>query len=368
MIYLDNAATSAIKPECVYKTLFEYTINHSANAGRGTSSESLFSINAIISAQDTAAELFGIKSPSNIAFMPNATYALNAAILGTLSSGGHAVTTAIDHNSILRPLNRLGRFSIVNADNKGYVSPYQIECAIRPDTRLIAISHASNVCGTIQNIESVAKIAKVHKVKLLIDAAQTAGILKIDNSLIDADFIAFSGHKGIMGPLGTGGLYVKNPGELEPIITGGTGSFSEMLSQPRIMPDMLHSGTINTPAIAAMAEGMKFVMSHSEILEHEQYLAQFVRSELKNMRGINVYGSDNAIGTVAFNIDGQNSEDTAKQLNQFILRAGYHCAPLAHAALGTQYTGAVRASFGIFNTKAEAILLIDQISKLSDIN
>lgn len=363
MIYLDNAATSAIKPETVYKTLDRYTRLHSANAGRGTNDESLFSVNAILEAQDTAAELFNISHPQNIAFMQNATYALNAAILGTLSNGEHAVTTVIDHNSVLRPLNRLGNFTAVPADKEGFVSPYEIERAIRHDTKMIIISHASNVCGTVQNIESVSKIAKLHKIKLMIDTAQTAGILKIDNAVLDADFIAFSGHKGLMGPLGTGGLYVKTPKELEPVITGGTGSNSEIPEQPRVMPDMLHSGTMNTPAIAALSEGIKFVMSigTDEILRHERGLAAALRSELMNMEGVTVYGRQDGIGTVAFNIDGLDSAETCGMLKDFALRAGYHCAPLAHKALGTEKTGAVRASFGIFNTYEHAQLLADAV-------
>ena len=363
MIYLDNAATSAIKPETVYETLDRYTRLHSANAGRGINDESLFSVNAILEAQDTAAELFNISRPQNIAFMQNATYALNAVILGTLSDGGHAGTTVMDHNSVLRPLNRLGNFTAVPADKEGFVSPYEIERAIRPDTKMIIISHASNVCGTVQNIESVSKIARLHKIKLMIDAAQTAGILKIDNAVLDADFIAFSGHKGLMGPLGTGGLYVKTPEELEPVITGGTGSSSEIPEQPRVMPDMLHSGTMNTPAIAALSEGIKFVMSigTDEILRHERGLAVFLRSELMNMEGVTVYGRQDGIGTVAFNIDGLDSAEACGTLKGFALRAGYHCAPLAHKALGTEKTGAVRASFGIFNTHEHAQLLADAI-------
>lgn len=366
MIYLDNAATSAVKPEAVYRTLDSFTRNHSANAGRGASKESLFSIRTILKVQDLIAELFNISQPQNIAFTQNATYALNTAILGTLAKGGHAITTVMDHNSVLRPLYRLGNFTAVEADKSGAVSPYDIEKAIRSDTKMIIASHASNVCGTIQNIEAIARIAKNNKIKFMLDAAQTAGILKIDNALLDADFIAFSGHKGLMGPLGTGGLYVRKPEELEPVITGGTGSLSEEIAQPRIMPDMLHSGTFNTPAVAALGEGIKFILAHGteKILEHERYLADFLKNELLNMKAITVYGSDKHIGTVAFNVNGTDSEDTASRLDGFALRAGYHCAPLAHKALGTEKTGAVRASFGIFNTKSDAQALIDAISKI----
>ncbi len=366
MIYLDNAATSAVKPEIVYRTLDEFTRHHSANAGRGINKESLFSVKAIVKTQDIVSELFNISSPQNIAFTPNATYALNFAILGTLSDGGHAVTTEIDHNSVLRPLNSLGNFTAVRADKQGYVSPFDIERAITPETKLIAVSHASNVCGTIQNIEAISRIAHDRKIKILIDTAQTAGILKIDNALLDADFIAFSGHKGLMGPLGTGGLYVKNPEELAPIITGGTGSSSEELIQPQIMPDMLHSGTVNTPAIAALGEGIKYVMSlgTEKILAHERHLAQLLRGELEKHDNITVYGSKDGIGTVAFNINGKGSEETAELFPEFAVRAGYHCAPLAHKALGTDKTGAVRVSFGVFNTETDVREFIKALSRI----
>ncbi|MDY3031543.1 MAG: aminotransferase class V-fold PLP-dependent enzyme [Clostridia bacterium] len=366
LIYLDNAATSLRKPPEVYDTLDKFTRRHSANAGRGVSKESMTAVDAIISTQNDAARLFNISESCNIAFMQNATYALNTAILGTLSDGGHAVTTVMDHNSVLRPLHRLGNYTAVKADKNGFVSPYDVERAIREDTKMIIISHASNVCGTIQDIRTIAGIAHLHKVKLMIDTAQTAGIVGIDNAELDADFIAFSGHKGLMGPLGTGGLYVKSPQELEPVITGGTGSESEELAQPRTMPDMLHSGTINAPAIAALGEGIRFVMKTGtdEILKHERYLAGLLRSELMNMDNVTVYGSEEGIGTVAFNINGCGSEETAERLSGFALRAGYHCAPLAHKALGTDKTGAVRASFGIYNTAEEARALAEAVNKI----
>lgn len=365
MIYLDNAATSAIKPESVYRTMEVFTRYHSANAGRGTNSESLFSVRAIVNTQDVIADLFNISKPQNIAFTPNATYALNFAILGTLINGGHAVTTVMEHNSILRPLNKLGNFTAVRADKNGLVSPFDIECAIKPETRLIAISHASNVCGTIQNIEAAARLAHNRKVKILIDAAQTAGVLKIDNSLLDVDFIAFSGHKGLMGPLGTGGLYVKNPEELETVVTGGTGSESEALIQPHTMPDMLHSGTVNTPAIAALGEGVKYVMSlgTEKISAYEKGLAELLRNGLRKFDNIIVYGEEDGIGTVAFNIKGMSSEEAAEIFDNFAIRAGYHCAPLAHKALGTEKTGAVRASFGIFNTENDVYKFLECLEK-----
>lgn len=366
MIYLDNAATTARKPIGVYRALMWETLFHSSNAGRGTHRESLRATEAIINAQDEIGMLFNIKKPQNIVFTQNATYALNLAILGTLGNGGHAIVTQMDHNSVLRPVYRLGNYTVVNADTDGYVCVKDIERAIRPDTKMIIMSHASNVCGTVQNIGAVSQLAKSNGIMFMIDAAQTAGVVPIDNEILGADFIACAGHKGLMGPLGTGCLYVHSPRKLIPVITGGTGSNSELKEQPRNMPEMLHSGTMNTPAISALAEGVKFVRNHGadEIGAYESELANELRNRLANMSHVKIYGSPPQIGTVAFNIKGMGSDEAAAKLTGFALRAGFHCAPLAHEALKTQKTGAVRASFGYFNKKSDAVKLADAIYKI----
>lgn len=288
-------------------------------------------------------------------------------MLGTLREGDHVIVTQMEHNSVLRPVYKCGNYTVVKADCDGYVSVKDIENAICPNTKMIIISHASNVCGTVQNIEAVAKLAKSNTIMIMIDAAQTAGILHIDNESLEADFIACSGHKGLMGPLGTGCLYVKSQRMLNPVITGGTGSHSELREQPRIMPEMLHIGTMNAPAIAALAEGVKFVRKHGEdeIGAYESELAQEVRDRLLNMNNIKVYGGRPQIGTIAFNVLGKGSEETTELLSNFALRAGYHCAPLAHKALNTQKTGVVRASFGYFNKKSDALKLADEIYKIT---
>lgn len=367
MIYLDSAATSRKKPVAVYMSLIKNTVFLSSNAGRGAHKASLAAMNAIVAAQDAVAELFNIDRPQNIAFMQNATYALNTAIRGALYNGGHVIVTQMEHNSVLRPVYELGNYTIAKASKSGFVSPESVEEAIREDTRLIVCTHASNVCGTLQDIEEIGKIAKRHNVLFLVDTAQTAGCVDIDVKRINADFLAFSGHKGLMGPLGTGGLYVKEPSELRPIVTGGTGSNSESLRQPDFMPDMLHSGTMNTPAIAALAEGVKYVMRRgvSDIGQEEKYLADFLESELKNMQKVTVYGQEPKIGTVAFNIDNLDSARAEELLgNRFAVRAGYHCAPLAHKALGTSDRGAVRVSFGAFSKLSEVKSFADRVYKV----
>ena len=367
MLYLDNSATSIRKPPVVYGSLFYNTLFNSANAGRGSHKPSLRALNGILNAQETAARLFNADNPMNIAFTYNATYALNMAIMGA-ACGGHIIATQMDHNSVLRPIFRHGNYTIVNADESGHVSPPDVETAVRPDTRLIICTHASNVCGTIQPVKEIAEIAHRHGALFLLDAAQTAGCVDIDAEDIGADFIAFSGHKGLMGPLGTGGLYVRNPSNLEPVITGGTGSQSESMRHPLSMPDMLHPGTVNAPGVAALGTAIKFVMDYGvkDIGKKEREMANRLHDELMNMKNISVYGSQNRTGAVAFNIKGLGSEETSERIGgRAVVRAGYHCAPLAHKALGTQNTGAVRASFGFYNTIRDVKKFTDIVYKAS---
>lgn len=352
MLYLDNASTTLKKPFGVYASMMWNTVFGSVNAGRGGHLMSIKGTEGIIEAQDETAALFNIDNPQNIAFTLNATYALNMVMLGVLFDGGHVVVTEMEHNSVLRPAYRLGNYTVVKADESGYVSAEDVEKAITPDTKLVVCTHASNVCGTIQPVEEIGGIAKKKGVLYLVDAAQTGGCLETDAEKIGADFLVFSGHKGLMGPLGTGGVYVKNPQTLEPVITGGTGSRSESLVQPDFMPDMLQSGTVNTPALKALAAGVRYIRRRGveEISEKEAYLAHKMEENLLNMGGIIVYGRERRIGTTAFNIAGKASADTAQLLSgEIAVRAGYHCAPLAHRALGTEKIGAVRISFGAFN-------------------
>ena len=328
MLYLDNASTTLKKPFGVYASMMWNTVFGSVNAGRGGHLMSIKGTEGIIEAQDETAALFNIDNPQNIAFTLNATYALNMVMLGVLFDGGHVVVTEMEHNSVLRPAYRLGNYTVVKADESGYVSAEDVEKAITPDTKLVVCTHASNVCGTIQPVEEIGGIARKKGVLYLVDAAQTGGCL------------------------GTGGVYVKNPQTLEPVITGGTGSRSESLVQPDFMPDMLQSGTVNTPALKALAAGVRYIRRRGveEISEKEAYLAHKMEENLLNMGGIIVYGRERRIGTTAFNIAGKASADTAQLLSgEIAVRAGYHCAPLAHRALGTEKIGAVRISFGAFN-------------------
>ena len=364
MLYLDNAATTARKPISVYVSLIKNTIFHSGNAGRGEYKKSMAAVRAILDAQDNIACLFNIPEPQNIIFTQNATYALNTAILGTVKNGGHIVITAMEHNSILRPAYLLGNYTVVPADNLGRVKAEDVEAAIRDDTELIVCTHVSNVCGTLQPVNEIGQIAKKYGIPFLVDIAQTAGCAVVDAQKMNADMLAFAGHKGLMGPLGTGGLYIKNPEKLRPLVTGGTGSNSESLIQPDFMPDKFHSGTVNSPAIAALNSGVRYILKRGveDIADYENRLAKRFRENLTNMEGVTVYGDGSCTATVAFNIDGLDSGDVSALIgNRAAVRAGYHCAPLAHRALGTQKTGAVRVSFGTYNRKSDVEKITDII-------
>lgn len=367
MIYLDNAATTRRKPFSVYTAMLRYSLLNGTNAGRGANGLSLGGINTIISTQDTAARLFGISNESNIIFTLNATYALNLAILGTLTPHDHIVVTAMDHNSVLRPAALHGNYSVAKADKFGYVSPLSVRKCMKPKTKLVVCTHVSNVCGTIQNVFEIARIAHHYGALFLLDASQSAGSMDILMEDIGADMLACPGHKGLMGPMGTGLLCIKEPEKVRAVIVGGTGSESESIIQPESMPEKFHSGTVNTPALAGLKKGMEFVIKEGAetIGNHEHMLNTQFRNKLMNMKNIKIYGR-NDTGITAFNIGNIPSEETAERLgSDYIVRAGYHCAPLAHKALGTDSIGAVRVSFGYFNTKKDVNNIVDTVYKIA---
>lgn len=370
MIYLDNAATSAVKPFVVHLRHFYESIFTSVNAGRGAHRKSIRALNGINKTAEKISNLFNIDNPSSIAFLPNATYALNLAISGVVNQGEHIITTEMDHNSVLRPTAQKGNYTIVKADKNGYVHPKSIEEAITPQTKLIVCTHISNVCGSIQPVEKISQIAKKHNVLFLLDASQSAGCVTVDAQKIGADMIAFSGHKGLLGPLGTGGLYVSDTVKLNPVISGGTGSLSESIVQPDFMPDMLQSGTLNTPGIIALGTAIDCLLPIDETHRREKQMAKRFIDDILNMKNTTVYGTKTGDrnGTVSFNIDGIDPAVVEEQLDReynIIVRAGYHCSPLAHKALGSYPKGSVRVSFGYFNNDYDRMAITDAIYRIS---
>lgn len=345
---------------------------YSVNAGRGGHYAAVKGAEGIAYAQDSLSALFNIQNPERLAFTYNATYALNMAISGILTRADHAVITSMEHNSVLRPIHRLCSYTIAEADKNGVISAADIERAIRPNTKLVVCTHASNVCGTIMPVREIGEVCKRRHIPFLVDAAQTAGIISIDVEDMNIAMLAFSGHKGLMGPLGTGGLYVREDIALKPLIVGGTGTESMNKNQPSAMPDMLHSGTANTPGIMALGTAAEFIRRTGieNISEKEKSLAEYLYGGLKNIDGVSVYGlhGGNRNGTVAFNIDMLESQTAAEVLNReynIAVRGGYHCAYIAHKTLGTEKSGALRAGFGLYSTRREADALLSAVNKMA---
>lgn len=371
MLYLDNAATSYEKPKAFYRAMSRYTKRCSVNAGRGGHKYSLMGAAGIMETAEELCGLFGIDNPERIAFSQNATLSLNQAIGGILKDGGHAVVTQMEHNSVLRPVNSYKNYTIVLADEKGRIAPENIAGAVRDDTKLVICTHASNVCGTVEPIKKIGKAAHDAGALFLVDAAQTAGCKPIDVREMNIDMLAFSAHKGLLGPLGVGGLYVRDGIELSPIISGGTGSQSQLLEQPAQMPDLLQCGTMNVPAIMALRESVNYIkrITPEVISAQQQELAFMLIERLLNINGVRVYGikkrsEGERNGTVLFNIDGLESGELCEILNDkfdIAARGGWHCAYPAHCALKTEKSGGLRVSFGAFSKKGAVDRLVDAV-------
>jgi cysteine desulfurase family protein len=364
MIYLDNAATSWPKPEAVYQAMDSLMRNTGASPGRSGHLLSITAARIIYETREAVAQLFGVHDPAHIVFTSNATEALNLAIKGLLHIGDHAVTTSLEHNSVMRPLRALEKkgieVSVVNCSANGSLDPGDIERAIRPYTRLIVLSHASNVVGTFLPVAEVGRIAREHEVPLLVDAAQSAGCYPIDFEAMKIDLLAFSGHKSLYGPQGTGALCIREGIEslLEPLKYGGTGSYSEYEHQPEFLPDKYESGTPNTVGLAGLGAGVRFVMQEglSNIREKEERLTKLLMDGLTTIPGVDIYGNSHPgdrVAIVSFNISGLTPSEVALQLEEdfrIMCRPGLHCSPVAHKTLGTFPEGSVRLSLGYFNS------------------
>ncbi|ADL08980.1 aminotransferase class V-fold PLP-dependent enzyme [Thermosediminibacter oceani] len=377
MIYFDNAATTWPKPEEVYRAVEDAMRNFGGNPGRSGHRMALAAARLVYEARETLAEFFNAESPTNIVFTMNATDALNTAIKGVLKPGDHVITTSMEHNSVARPIFALTKsgveWDIVRCGTDGSLDPDDVVKAIKPNTRLIAITHASNVTGTIMPVGEIGKIARERGILLLVDAAQSAGVLDIDVQGMNIDLLAFPGHKGLYGPQGTGGLYVREGLQLTPIRQGGTGSFSEELEQPEILPDRLECGTLNTPGIAGLAAGVDFVKKKGlkNIRYHEEQLTQRFLEGLKEIDGVTVYGPEKAAdrcAVISLNFNNLDSAELAYLLDSRFdiqVRPGLHCSPLAHRTLGTEDRGTVRFSFSVFNTVEEIDRALEALREIS---
>ena len=366
-IYLDNAATSWPKPPAVYEAVCRYMRENGAAAGRGVYGSSQQVAAVLSSLRRRLALLLGISSTSRVIFTFNGTDALNLAIHGLLGPGDHVVTTDVEHNSVLRPLRFLQRYrgvtvTYVPCDSSGTVAPDDVAAALRPETRLVALTHASNVTGAIQPVEDILAALGDHPAFRLIDAAQTAGHLPLQAESLGVDLLACSGHKGLLGPLGTGVLAISQRAAetLVPLREGGTGTFSEQEDQPQKLPDRFESGNLNVPGLVGLERGVAFLEERSlEAMRcHEKSLVAYLLESLNSVRGCTVIGPQDAerqVGVVSFRLEGYDPQELAAILDAEFgieVRSGLHCAPRLHHRLGTLHSGGtVRVSVGPFTVR-----------------
>ena len=381
IIYLDNAATSWPKPPKVAEAMTHFLTEVGANPGRSGHRLSVESARIVYEAREAAAVLFNAPDPMRVVFQPNATGALNLALRGLLRPGDHLITSSVEHNSMMRPLRALEQegveVSVVPCSPEGFLDPAAIATALRPCTAMIALNHASNVVGSLLPVAAVGEIAREHGLLLLVDAAQTAGAYPIDVQADAIDLLAFTGHKSLCGPMGTGGLVIGERVDLEklePLARGGTGSRSEHEEQPDFLPDRFESGTLNAVGLAGLEAGLRWVREQGveAIRTHEVELTRQLIHGLGEIPGVMVYGGWDAAlqtATLSFNLAGMAPSEVGLRLDEdhgIMCRVGLHCAPAAHRTIGTFPAGTVRFGLSAFTTPAEvrtALQAVDQLAR-----
>lgn len=362
MIYLNNAATTLQKPPCVVRAVVQ-AMEHQGSCARGSHASELSAARTVFHTREALARLFGFSHPERVIFTANATQALNAALWGFLRPGDHVIATDWDHNSVLRPLHALARthgveVDFLPADRQGRLKYDLLESLVRPNTRLLVGTHASNLTGNLLDVARMSAFAQKHGLVFLLDAAQTAGSMPIAMEDMGVHLLAFTGHKGLMGPQGTGGLCVAPGVELRPLLSGGTGVRSFEEEQPEEYPEHLEAGTLNGHGLAGLGASAGFILETGvdAIHAHERTLTErFVRG-LQSMDGVTVYGdfSGDRAPVVALNLEGWDPAAAADELSiqyDIAVRPGIHCAPRMHRALGTQDRGCLRFSFGWYTTE-----------------
>lgn len=379
MIYLDNGATSFPKPKGMLRAMYECMRDYCGNPGRSGHRMSIKTGEEIYKARNQLGKLFHIEDCSRIIFTSNATEALNLGIKGVLERGDHVITSAMEHNSVLRPLKALEEAgvetTIIRCSGDGTLNPEMLEKEIKNNTRLIICTHASNVTGTIMPVKEIGQIAKENQILYLVDAAQSAGSLPVDVKAMNIDLLAVPGHKGLLGPMGTGMLYVREGLALRPLKEGGTGTKSRELLQPQELPEGYETGTVNAPGIIGLGYSAGFVanIGVDQIRAYEEELVRILDEGLRNMKGVTVYGPWNCkkkTGIVTFNVKNLGCEEVCDRLNTdfgIATRGGFHCAALAHKTIGTYDTGAVRLSVGPFNTKSEINMALEAVYQIQKV-
>jgi cysteine desulfurase / selenocysteine lyase len=380
MIYFDNAATSWPKPPGVTEAMVHFLNHVGANPGRSAHRLSVESARIVYRAREAVAEIFNAPDPLRVVFGSNVTEALNLALNGLLRPGDHVITSSMEHNSVMRPLRALEQqgieVSVVPCSPEGFLNPAHVESAMQRNTVMVALNHASNVVGTLLPVAEVGSLTRQHELLLLVDAAQTAGAYPVDMQALKVDLLAFTGHKSLYGPMGTGGLIVGervDASSLLPLKRGGTGSRSEREEQPEFLPDVCESGTLNVVGLAGLEAGIRWVLERgvAAVRDHEMALAGRLIAGLSAIPGVMVYGPLNPeqqTSTISFNIDGVPPSAVGLQLDDefgVLCRVGLHCAPAAHKTIGTFPGGAVRFGIAAFNTLQEVDLAVAAVQQLA---
>lgn len=378
-VYLDNAATSFPKPNEVYSSILNYMTNIGANPGRGGYVNALEGNKIVLNCREALMNFFNFDKPENVIFTSNITHSLNLLMKSSITDGWHIITSSMEHNAVIRPLTSIGSQKNVEVDilpcsSDGIIDLELLKSSIKSNTKLVVLSNASNVIGNIQPLEQVGNICKDNDIYFIIDSAQTAGLFPMDFKKLNCSALAFTGHKGLMGPQGIGGFIIDDTFNnlCSTFIEGGTGSISDSIVQPNFLPDKFESGTLNTPAIAGLLEGINYInkLGIDYIFEKETSLAEKTINGLLNIDGITVYGYNKTISrcpVISFNsslID--NSELGYLLDSQFgiMCRTGLHCAPLAHKTIGTFPKGTIRVSFNIFNDNKDVDYLLTSLNKI----
>lgn len=378
MIYLDNAATTFPKPISVVREVNTALTKYGANPGRGGHSLSMRAGKTVYDCRLKLSKLFNSENVENVVFTLNCTHSINTVLKGLLNPGDHVVISDLEHNSVTRPLKAMEKIGITFTQAKVYendndATVNSFRNAINANTRLIACTHASNVWGIRLPIERIASLAHEYGVEIMVDAAQSAGVLPIDMSNSSVDYLCMPGHKGLYGPTGTGVLIIRNPEKLRPLMQGGTGSSSISFEHPDFMPDKFECGTVNLAGIAGLLRGVEFVTAKgtSSIFNHEYRLIKRLYENLSIMKHVKLYtkapSEKYTVPLLSFNVDNVDSESVAQRLNKdygIAVRAGLHCAPSAHMKMGTHETGTVRVSPSVFTTEYEIQRFTNALNKI----
>ena len=376
-IYLDNAATSFPKPKEVATAVYDFMVNNGTSSGRGSYKKAMQSDYIVYECRKLIGKLFNFDNPKKVVFTSNVTDSLNIAMRGILKENDHVITSSLEHNAVWRCLKTLERdinikIDTVECSKDGITNPQDIKKYIKKDTALIVFTQASNVLGTIQPIREIGAIAREHNIPFLVDSAQSAGAMKIDVKEDNIDILAFTGHKSLLGPMGTGGLIINTDIDIKPLKAGGTGGDSAYEYQPDYYPNHLETGTSNVSGIAGLREAIKFLNKEGieNIHNKEKELTKYALEKLETVKDIEIYGPkdcEKMLSVISFNIKDKRPEDVGSILDQkydIRLRAGLHCAPTAHSVIGTKERGTLRIGLGYFNEKEDIDKLVEALNNL----